>query len=89
MIFIYSAIKIKANRLPPYSVLNPETNSLSPSLKSKGARPSSARLVNIHIKNTILNNKIIKIQLSLNIKYKFSFFINIKTLIKIKNIEIS
>jgi hypothetical protein len=34
----YSAKKIKANFNPPYSTLNPETNSDSPSAKSKGAR---------------------------------------------------
>jgi len=34
----YSARKIKANFNPPYSTLKPETNSDSPSAKSKGAR---------------------------------------------------
>lgn len=34
----YSAKKIKENFKPPYSTLNPETNSDSPSAKSKGAR---------------------------------------------------
>ena len=42
IIFAYSAIKIKANLNPPYSTLNPETNSDSPSAKSKGARFVSA-----------------------------------------------
>jgi len=37
-ILAYSAIKIKANFKPPYSILNPDTNSDSPSAKSKGAR---------------------------------------------------
>ena len=32
--FKYSAIKINANSGPPYSVLNPDTNSLSPSARS-------------------------------------------------------
>jgi len=43
--FIYSAIKIKAKVPPLYSVLNPETNSDSPSEKSKGVRFVSARVV--------------------------------------------
>lgn len=41
-ILAYSAIKIMANFPPLYSVLKPETNSLSPSAKSKGARFVSA-----------------------------------------------
>lgn len=40
----YSAINKKANLDPPYSMLNPETNSLSPSAKSKGARLVSATM---------------------------------------------
>jgi len=38
----YSATKITANVPLPYSTLNPDTNSLSPSLKSIGARLVSA-----------------------------------------------
>jgi len=37
-ILAYSAIKINANFKPPYSMLNPDTSSDSPSAKSKGAR---------------------------------------------------
>lgn len=44
----YSAIKIKANFPPPYSTLNPETSSDSPSAKSNGARFVSARSVTNH-----------------------------------------
>lgn len=44
-IFIYSAIKIMANKPPLYSTLNPDTNSDSPSAKSNGVRFVSARLV--------------------------------------------
>jgi hypothetical protein len=40
----YSAIKISANKPAPYSTLNPETNSASPSGKSKGARLVSAKI---------------------------------------------
>lgn len=39
----YSAIKIKANPTLPYSILNPETSSDSPSAKSKGVRLVSAK----------------------------------------------
>jgi hypothetical protein len=42
-----------ANPLAPYSVLNPETSSLSPSAKSKGVRLVSANLD----KNHNLNRK--------------------------------
>merc|ERR1711944_286374 len=45
IIFKYSPIKIKANPPALYSVLNPDTNSLSPSLKSKGVRFVSANLL--------------------------------------------
>lgn len=47
----YSAINRKANLDPPYSILNPETNSLSPSAKSKGARLVSAKIQNTHKHN--------------------------------------
>lgn len=48
-ILVYSAIKINANIAPPYSTLNPETSSDSPSAKSKGVRFVSARFVMNHI----------------------------------------
>lgn len=51
-IFIYSAIKIKANSPALYSTLNPETSSDSPSAKSNGVRLVSARLVINHIENS-------------------------------------
>jgi hypothetical protein len=44
----YSAIKISAKLLLPYSTLNPDTSSDSPSAKSKGVRFVSARLVITH-----------------------------------------
>jgi len=47
----YSAIKIRANIPALYSTLNPDTNSDSPSAKSKGVRLVSARFVINHIKN--------------------------------------
>lgn len=43
IIFIYSAIKIKAKVPLLYSVLNPDTSSDSPSARSKGVRFVSAR----------------------------------------------
>ena len=42
IIIEYSAIKIKVNPMAPYSILNPETSSDSPSEKSKGVRLVSA-----------------------------------------------
>jgi hypothetical protein len=48
-ILAYSAIKIKANIAPPYSTLNPDTSSDSPSAKSNGVRFVSAKLVINHI----------------------------------------
>lgn len=44
-IFVYSAIKMNANKLLLYSVLNPDTSSDSPSAKSNGVRLVSARFV--------------------------------------------
>lgn len=49
-IFMYSDIKINANIFPEYSVLNPDTNSLSPSAKSNGVRFVSAMRVVSHIR---------------------------------------
>lgn len=48
MIIPYSLIKISANCPPPYSILNPETISDSPSEKSKGVRLASAIHIVIH-----------------------------------------
>lgn len=56
--FPYSAINKKAKRDPPYSTLNPETSSLSPSAKSKGARFVSARAVINHITKMLGKTKI-------------------------------
>jgi len=44
----YSAIKMRANLPPPYSMLNPDTSSDSPSAKSNGARFVSAKRVTNH-----------------------------------------
>ena len=48
MISPYSLIKIKANIPPPYSMLNPDTISDSPSARSKGVRLDSAMHKSIH-----------------------------------------
>ena len=44
IMFIYSAMKMNAKFPPPYSTLNPETSSDSPSAKSNGVRFVSARI---------------------------------------------
>jgi len=56
--FPYSPKNNNANPILLYSVLKPETNSLSPSAKSKGDRFVSATIVIIQKKKIILNNKI-------------------------------
>lgn len=48
-ILAYSARKNRANGPPAYSTLKPETNSDSPSVKSKGARFVSASVEIYHI----------------------------------------
>ena len=56
-ILAYSAIKISANPPEPYSMLNPETSSDSPSEKSKGVRLVSAKqeiIQNITINGVIM-----------------------------------
>lgn len=47
--FAYSARKNRANGPPAYSTLKPDTNSDSPSVKSKGARFVSASVEMYHI----------------------------------------
>lgn len=49
MILAYSARKKRAKGPPAYSTLNPDTNSDSPSVKSKGAQLVSARVEINHI----------------------------------------
>lgn len=44
MMLRYSAMKMNANMKLEYSVLNPDTSSLSPSAKSKGVRLVSANI---------------------------------------------
>lgn len=54
IILEYSAKKINANHPPIYSTLNPDTNSDSPSAKSKGLRFTSAKHLVTHIKKIII-----------------------------------
>lgn len=56
---LYSPIKIKEKLPPPYSVLKPDTNSDSPSLKSKGERLVSAKQATTQ---TITNGKVQSIE---------------------------
>lgn len=51
--FAYSAMKIRAKVPLPYSVLNPETSSDSPSAKSNGARFVSAKIEINHMTEII------------------------------------
>lgn len=52
ILFIYSAIKNNANGPAAYLALKPETNSDSPSVRSKGAQLVSARVKINHIMAT-------------------------------------
>lgn len=54
MIFKYSVINNNVNKTLEYSVLNPDTNSDSPSTRSNGARFSSASSVISQNKNIII-----------------------------------
>lgn len=57
LIIKYSDINIKENFNDPYSILNPDTNSDSPSEKSNGVRFNSAiTLINHNKINGIKNN---------------------------------
>lgn len=49
IMLVYSAMKNSANGPAAYSTLNPETNSDSPSVRSKGARFVSANVEMNHI----------------------------------------
>lgn len=49
-ILAYSARNNKANGPPAYSMLNPDTSSDSPSVRSNGARLVSARVETYHIR---------------------------------------
>jgi len=59
-ILAISAKNNKPNLPELYSILKPETNSLSPSAKSKGARFVSERMVTIHINKSGRYNTLIQ-----------------------------
>lgn len=54
---LYSPIKMKENKPPAYSVLKPDTNSDSPSEKSKGERLDSAKQEKIQHKKRMEKEK--------------------------------
>lgn len=83
---MYSAMKISAKRPAEYSVLNPDTNSLSPSAKSNGVRFVSAKSVTNHTKNKIGKNKATEDKELKNINWKSNLLIKIKLAIRIKDI---
>lgn len=78
IIFIYSAIKISAKVPDLYSVLNPDTNSDSPSAKSKGVRLVSARDVIIQVINKGHNIK--ERANDLSFEKAFNLRVDIKTI---------
>lgn len=53
----YSLKKIRTKPVEPYSILNPETSSDSPSEKSKGVRLVSANNITNHI--TLKNGRVV------------------------------
>jgi hypothetical protein len=83
IMFIYSAIKIKAKGVALYSTLNPETISDSPSAKSNGARFVSARQVTSQVqaigKKKKATEKLLRI-ISLN--SRDSFRISVDSIIR-------
>lgn len=86
IIIPYSAIIIKANPPLLYSILNPEINSDSPSIKSMGLRFNSAKILIKNIKNKGNNiniNHIFSCHLIKSIKENLS-----TKIIKIKIIKI-
>lgn len=83
IIFIYSDMKINAKGPLEYSVLNPDTNSLSPSAKSNGARFVSANIVINQIETRIGLIKIILWLLKVRIFCKLNVDRKIRIEIKI------
>lgn len=88
-IFVYSAMKIRANKPPLYSVLNPDTSSDSPSARSKGVRLVSARLV---VNQIIKSGKIIKSNqdfMLIDMEFMSIVWWRIRALSKIRDIDTS
>ena len=88
-ILVYSAIKIKANIPLLYSVLNPETNSDSPSAKSNGVRLVSARFVVNQIIDIGNNISITHIEVLRDIDVKSIDCWAIRTVKRIRDIDTS
>jgi len=85
IILAYSAINSKANPNLPYSILNPETSSDSPSAKSKGVRLVSARHEISQIIIMGRNSRdFSQIKLSFMIINKFIFALRARKNIKIR-----
>ena len=87
--FEYSAINNNANIPLLYSVLNPETNSDSPSAKSNGVRFVSARFVINHIIKSGLTSIILQEVKWWEIECKSIVNNKIRILIKIRDIDTS
>ena len=87
MIIEYSVKKIIEKDTPLYSTLNPETSSDSPSAKSKGVRPNSAKIEikKIPLKGT--QNK--KKHTYTCFKTKYSILKEVKRKINLKKIIIN
>jgi len=86
----YSAKKNKAKPILEYSTLKPETNSLSASGKSKGARFVSANILIRNMRNSGNNgNKKKQNFWVITISMRFNEPTNNRTVIKINPIEIS
>lgn len=86
---MYSAMKRRAKGPLPYSILNPETISDSPSAKSNGARFVSARLV---INQMMVNgntNMTGHVVWDINIDEKEKNLVGIKMVRRIRDILIS
>jgi len=85
IILAYSAINNRANPSLPYSILNPDTNSDSPSAKSKGVRFVSAKHETSQIKTIGINRvNFHQILFSLIITNRFMLALKVKKNIKIK-----
>lgn len=85
-IFVYSAMKIRANIPALNSILKPDTSSDSPSARSKGVRLVSARLVINHKMEIGKITSIRGVIWSYAIRVKSNLEINIKAEIKIRDI---
>ena len=77
-------MKKKEKNPPQYSVLNPETNSDSPSIKSKGNRLDSANITIIQIIKKGSKKRKLKFSITSCFKFNFHSFKTVKIEIKRK-----